>query len=810
MSSKLSIQFPVLKPKIMDEEVWSVMTAVPLWYNPTKPGRVVPDMLLPFMTGKHFLSTKQVPSALILAKAGSQTVSANQSHLLRRGFPIEKTEWDEDGNSVVTPLTGHVGGAPPSYSASLSSFLKESSEYMNSVSENAELITDDYDHSGSETSDAEGLLDSNPETIIRRRKHLSHRIRYEDPWLIHAASALANLKSQDGPQITVWSGDGIRLQDPLPPRILGPKWDGSRRNKIRFAKVSNSDVKLHIIYQHTHWGRRLRRECNDPVSKIGHWARTLRSRINRFMSGGPDPIWTSEEKRVLSRGEWKTRDRGSRSLRLIELLKTVDGIFAQRYLANPAEVWTWDRYDLFTLGNISLLLGDEFLDGELPLEAISIRTSYSTLKWSRKWFKQVSHRDLLKQETKPPLEGSEWSRLLWRTWKVLEEATGHERLLIIGILSQTRGCGTPPPLVVLQSKRKFLETVSLEPPEESATSRTLRRLAMEEVLRNLPTVAVTGLSTKSRVTVTSAACWEKTRREGGTTEQIKEMICAVDPMSQIPLRDLDTGSVNSWKFQHEFDTVGELIFWVALDRVLHTPPVELLKAFLTVVKEPGKARSVTKARACLKIVLDLVSKLCSEPLAKGIRSSQSGMSASNHGWNFFNSFSNEIERDEVFSLLSREETPFEGYVERTDTFEDLFVGSTDYEEATDLLEHNVAKDLGIPWMQKCGIPRVLQGIVISTCYMPREIYFKATGLLSDLGEVVDGDIHKIILRRGVLMGDPLTKPVLHLINVCDRMLQKRMLDPDFYSRLRNSNEISEVLQRVKRKLGTKDLSLTRI
>jgi hypothetical protein len=395
----------------------------------------------------------------------------------------------------------------------------------------------------------------------------------------------------------------------------------------------------------------------------------------------------------------------------------------------------------------------------------------------------------------------EWSRLHWRTWKVLQDAKGHERLLIIGVLSQTRGCGTPPPLVVLQSKRTFLETVSLKPPEESATMRTLRRLAIEEVIRDLPVAAVTGLSTKSRVTVTSAACWEKTRKEGGTTEQIKELIGDVDPMYQVPIRDLDTGHVESWKFSQDFDTIGELIFWVCLDRVLHTPPVELRKAFLTVVKEPGKARSVTKARACLKIVLDLVSKLCSEPLAKGIRSSQSGMSASNHGWNFFNSFSNEFERKEVFNLLKREETPFEGYVERTDTFEDIFVSSTDYKNATDQLLHTVAMDLGVPWMRKCGIPKVLQGIVVETCYKPREIYFKATGLLADLGETVDGDIHKITLRRGVLMGDPLTKPVLHLINVCDRLLQKRMLHPDFYGRLQNVNDIREALSFVKSKLN---------
>jgi hypothetical protein len=267
-------------------------------------------------------------------------------------------------------------------------------------------------------------------------------------------------------------------------------------------------------------------------------------------------------------------------------------------------------------------------------------------------------------------------------------------------------------------------------------------------------------------------------------------------MQQIPIRNLDTGRIDEWKFPSEFDSTGELIFWISLDHVLRTPPEDLRMAFLTVVKEPGKARSVTKARACLKIVLDVVSKLCSEPLAKGIRSSHSGMAASNHGWNFFNSLTTGEERYETFHLLSREEVPFEGYVELHDVFEHLYVLSTDFVEATDRLRHYVAACLADAWMTKCGIPKLLTGIVHETCYKPRTIFFKATGCLEDVGEPTEyQDVRKVTLRQGVLMGDPLTKPVLHLINVTTRHLEKRIMDPSFYSRLPNSHEISEFLLR---------------
>jgi hypothetical protein len=65
----------------------------------------------------------------------------------------------------------------------------------------------------------------------------------------------------------------------------------------------------------------------------------------------------------------------ARSDRLLELLKTVDGIFLQRYLCYPEEVWTWQRFDMFTLGNIASLLGDEFLDGEMSEHSLSISTA---------------------------------------------------------------------------------------------------------------------------------------------------------------------------------------------------------------------------------------------------------------------------------------------------------------------------------------------------------------------------------------------------------------------------------------------------
>jgi hypothetical protein len=41
------------------------------------------------------------------------------------------------------------------------------------------------------------------------------------------------------------------------------------------------------------------------------------------------------------------------------------------------------------------------------------------------------------------------------------------------------------------------------------------------------------------------------------------------------------------------------------------------------------------------------------------------------------------------------------------------------------------------------------------------------------------------------MGDPLTKIVLHLVNVVTRHLGKRLFEADFYNRFTNSSELYE-------------------
>ncbi|QZE12030.1 MAG: RNA-dependent RNA polymerase [Sclerotinia sclerotiorum narnavirus 1] len=766
-----------------DSRVYAEMANFLLWFDRSRPPMSNPEALDPYVTGRHFLSVKQVPTATAIRQSGSVSVTKNLAILQKEGFPL--TEVLPGGVRTDVTVDRILGGLSASQISTFGTLLSAVSAERDAQSAilsspGAALEPDLKDQiSGSEAASA---VADDGFTLVQRKPKASHRINYEDPWKIHAARTLAEARGHPLPETVVWQGDGYRLQDPLPPRLFGNRWKGSGKNRLRFAQIAEVDIKMFVICYHTHWGNALRVMCNDTTTPTVKWARLLKSRLRALLEGRSDPIW-SDRKRAQIYKDDKSRSSKSRSERLIEVLKTVDGMFLQRYLCFPEEDWNWHKYDSFVLGNLSYLIGDEFLDGDIHDDVVNYTTAYAQLKDCRKNFKDHANRMKLKDIVTKEFLGTlpQWLRQFGPLWAEAERSQGHRYDFVSGVLSQTRGCGTPPSLVLLQSKLKFLQTVTAPAPPISATSRALMQSGIRDMVENLPDQAFTGLLTKARITVTTSASWENTRAEGGTIEHISELVYPGSIGVKVPLRDLQTGRVTGYENLDTLNT-GEYIFWKCLDIVLKTPPEDLKRAFVTVVKEPGKGRTVTKASAALKIVLDFVSRLCAEPMKKGIASSRSGMGKSHHGWNFFLSLMSLENKEDLFRVAQRDEREFADYVERLDIYADLFVSSTDYKTATDYLHHDVARELGDAWMRKCGIPDILRGIVCMTCYTPRNIYFTGTGPLAKYGENADEfgqNIRRIRLVRGVLMGDPLTKVVLHMVNICTRTIGVNMVKPEF-------------------------------
>jgi hypothetical protein len=300
--------------------------------------------------------------------------------------------------------------------------------------------------------------------------------------------------------------------------------------------------------------------------------------------------------------------------------------------------------------------------------------------------------------------------------------------------------------------------------------RRLIQLGIREMIESLPDPPFTGLSTKAGVRISTSACYEYTRLEGGSSQAIHDIVSEGNLGRKVKILDLETGNVLDQKELSDL-THGEYIFWRCLEVVLGTPLKELGKVFLVTAKEPGKARTVTKAHTAVKCVLDVVNGICSWPLSKGFRSSSSGMLKESHGWNFFKEL---FSFEEMLFKIKNSQKEHIGPTTFIETlwYQDVYVSSTDYETATDYERHDVASLIGNAWMLKCGIPSILRGIVTNICYKPRIVEFTATGLFANIGTVVNADDHinSVILERGVLMGDPLTKVVLHLVNILVRTI----------------------------------------
>jgi len=732
-----------------------------------------------------YLSTKQVPTCLAVRCPGSHSLTRKAEVLRREGFPID--ELSNKGNFIPMKEFDNwdtmVSASQIDYLSSYLSSVVASNDRLQQMSEDdhafevshediRKMGTPPEDYSGSESSESESESESHTESGSGKK----FRIRYQDAFGINAALVYAGHLGIQKPEVFVWEGDVLRLTDKIPSSLFRKVWGQRRPVKIPFFSIADPDIKIYLVKHRTYWGKKLSQYVADQSCEEHGWAVTLWKRIKHFLRGRPDPRWNRATAEKYYGPGLPVRDTKKRAARFLQLLLTVDGIFQQRYLSDMGELWNWEKFDNFTLMNLSLLIGDEFIDGEIPKELVSYQTAYASLKGVRQKIKEYTHlrksRDLVND---PAFMLNPFARILSKPLDSVDAS--RDRFFEMrnrGILSQTRGAGTPPPLVAIQAKKKLLETLMQRPPDLTATERILISGTMKEIVKALPDEAFTGLRTKAGIRASTASCFEKTRAEGGSAQAINDIVYEGKIGRRCRIYDLETGTVVSMKYLHEC-TPGEYIFWRCLEEVLCTDLHELSKVYALVVSEPGKARSVTKGLVAVKVVLDVVNGICSWPVHKAFPSSTSGMSKEAHGWNLFRAF----ETEDFEKLLFTERTVRTQYLDPTSKrfeveYQKCFSMSTDFETATDFMHHQVAGIIGNVWMRKVGIPPLLIGIVNRICFCKRRVIFTATGCLDEIGSPVDKTTREIEMERGVLMGDPLTKVILHLVNICARSMGSRI------------------------------------
>lgn len=734
-----------------------------------------PDVALLVRTRKLYIATRQVPSCTLLTGLGSRIKPEHVSTLQEVGFPILYRRKGED--APFRKLSGFKDSAS-AVSEGQRSFL---SSLMQSIQkENTRLFDPDYQSEGDDdTSEVDQMEYLDGE--IEDDSEFEFKLDFMEPFDIIKAYHIQERLGLEQSEILAWPGGVKRITDQLPASLLNRMVaDGEKRfrRKTHFTHIHDLDLKMRILCEHMHWGKLLQRMCGPDYDEVHRkWAQSLRKRIKFFLAGMYDPLWSKTQKESMSpppfvgplregeedrRVPYTRRDSKARGERFFQILRTIDGTFLQLYLGNLGAAWNWELFDNFVLSQLNQHLSDEFVDGIIDDQAIIEEpTYYERLKAFRG---KVKESFLRNSEMPEPSEDTVLFRSQLSLLKRLPD--GHYRTQLGGIMIQTRGCGTPPPVVALKSKIKFLRTVAVEPDPLLKGQLQLVDVLLRRILRDIPDHVFTGLTTKAGVNPTTSACFENLREEGGTSEHIRSLVREGRLGRKVKILNLDTNEFVSYQSLEEIG-IGSYIFWRCLEEVLSMTPDTLREAKVVMINEPGKSRTVTKGHAALKVILDTINGICSYPLRKGVESSSSGMGKSNHGWNAFKSFYEEEDiRRLVFSIKSKTTRPRSIGVDEVEIqYDRCWTSFTDYSEATDKMDHKVSSFVADRWMLKCGIPPILRGIVHETCFKPRKIYFDATGVLEGLGRWDDKKkSFYTTLRRGILMGDPLTKVCLHLCN----------------------------------------------
>jgi hypothetical protein len=131
-------------------------------------------------------------------------------------------------------------------------------------------------------------------------------------------------------------------------------------------------------------------------------------------------------------------------------------------------------------------------------------------------------------------------------------------------------------------------------------------------------------------------------------------------------------------------------------------------------------------------------------------SSESGIGAANHAWNFFKRLSHN--------------NPSASFIFKEDV--DTVVYSTDWETATDYCDPHIAAAMLNRLMAHLGVPKWYRETCVFALTCPRQV------------ETLDKNQcpkEMFFTSRGVLMGDPVTKVVLHLYHLVGRRIMGNLL-----------------------------------
>jgi hypothetical protein len=501
-------------------------------------------------------------------------------------------------------------------------------------------------------------------------------------------------------------------------------------NRVLFEDMPTIWHAQKVLYSGTHWFRRLMRK----TSRHGNFNGVA---VLRLLAGksitGPERVDQLVSLPLVKSGCHKLRS----------ILATVDGLVMQLVLSFPMweELLSWDRMDQIINCLICQLLPDYFRK-EIP-ENLS---SFEKIKRLRGAIKEqgfnpvgdISSIDI-------PREMS--------FFKVITDFMSDRKTPIdmyrVMVMSQTRAAGVPPRSVYLKSLQKIKETLT-EPPDRSRYERVKGYVATGIDMLHREMVESIGSESESerfwarvisraKISLSDSGEFFTNSESGGKLEAARLVLSQND---KIPEVDLETGA-HTGRILGPEDQVGIRLFHWACNVFRDRKTIydrNVMSVRVSLVAELAKYRAITVSHLAHAILLHVLSHVLLEYLS-AIPSSRSGIGAANHAWNFFKRLSH---KNPVGKFI------FE---------KDVYVFSTDWEEATDWLDHLISQLIVNRLCNNVGIPTWYRQTVVFALCAPRQV------------EEIDQD-SKILSRyfttRGELMGDPVVKVILHICHLVAR------------------------------------------
>jgi hypothetical protein len=235
--------------------------------------------------------------------------------------------------------------------------------------------------------------------------------------------------------------------------------------------------------------------------------------------------------------------------------------------------------------------------------------------------------------------------------------------------------------------------------------------------------------------------------DGGKLEAARKVLSGLDKVEKI---DLNSGRKTGAFLTKGEDSPGEMLFYWALHHFVDRSAVYETNAMsvrISLVAELGKYRGITVSHLAHAVCLHVLNHVLLRYLEE-VPSSTSGIGAANHAWTFFERLSHK--------------NPSAGFI----FAQDRYLFSTDWTTATDYCDHNVAAAMLNILCSILGIPAWYRQTCVFALCAPRQVEFLDEN---------EKTLEMFLTSRGVLMGDPVTKPVLHLYHLVCRTAAKQLI-----------------------------------